>query len=321
MKRIIKLVPLAGILAVAAIGGTFAYFNQTHTKVNEFTTGTYDTVLVEDFRPEDGENWKPGAMVNKDVTVKNYGTLPVVVRVKFQEIWVRRADGRMLYDVDTTLQKEKSGTGITPDARNKFENIYQGDPGDGNVGTEVDDSVVHKIMDPDQLWVYNPADGYYYYTLVLPGKTGDGEAPETAKILDGVKLDENIDMGAYVQRKYYACTEGEEPPEKDSSDWIEFDKDETGENGYVTTARMAEILQGQGKKITFLMASPELKEEGLGGYRDADYTLRVTAQTVQATDGAVAGLFGDMETFRGLGCQWDLLREDALYQGDAAIRQ
>lgn len=319
MKRIIKLIPLAGVLVVSAIGGTFAYFNQTHTKVNEFTTGTYDTVLVEDFHPEDGENWKPGATVNKDVTVKNEGTLPVVVRVKFQETWVRRQDSQKLYDVDTTLQREMLGAGTTPDARNKFENIYQGDPGDGNAGTQVDDSVVHKIMDPDQLWVYNPADGYYYYKLVLPGKTEGGRAPETAKLLDAVKLDENIDMGAYIERKYYACTEGEEPPANDSSDWIEFDKDEAGANGYVTTAQMAEIVQGRGQKITFLKAAPELKEEGLGGYRDADYTLRVTAQTVQATDGAVAGLFGDIGALKALGCQWDLLSEDALYQGDTAI--
>lgn len=318
MKRIIKIIPLGGILAVAGIGGTFAYFNQTHTKTNEFTTGTYDTVLVEDFRPEDGENWKPGATVNKDVTVKNEGTLPVVVRVKFQETWVRRSDSFKLYDVDTTLQKEKTGLGATPDARNKFENVYQQDPGDGNAGTEIDDSVVHKIMDPDQLWIYNPADGYYYYKQILPGKQEGGEAPETARILDGVRLDENIDMGAYIERKYYACTESEEPPAKDSSDWVEFEKDETTANGYVTTAEMAEIVQRQGKKITFLKASPELKGEELGGYRDADYTLRVTAQTVQATDGAVAGLFGDIGTFKALGCQWELMSEDTLYQGDAA---
>ena len=75
MKRMSRLLALAGILGIAGVGGTFAYFNQSDSKKNIFNTGTYDTKLEEDFRPKDGENWKPGSTVNKDVTVKNNGSL------------------------------------------------------------------------------------------------------------------------------------------------------------------------------------------------------------------------------------------------------
>ena len=77
-----KVIAVAAMLAVAGIGGTFAYFNQTLTAANIFDTGKYDTELVEEFKPSEGENWGPGTSVNKDVTIRNTGTLPVVVRVK-----------------------------------------------------------------------------------------------------------------------------------------------------------------------------------------------------------------------------------------------
>lgn len=321
MKRMSRLLALAGILGIAGVGGTFAYFNQSDTKKNIFNTGTYDTKLEEDFRPKDGENWKPGSTVNKDVTVKNNGSLPVVVRVKFREIWARTLDGKMetLYDVDTTLQKEMLGSDSTSRARNKFENVYQDNASDGLVGSDRDDSVVHKIMDPDSMWVYNAKDGYYYYKAVLPGKKGNSKAPETTKILDAIQLDENADMGSYTEKKYYAVTKGKDAPEKGSKDWIEFDKDSSSATGYVSTAEMAKRVSEGGNEITFLKACPVLIDNTLSGYQEADYTLRISAQTVQATDGAVQAIFGNLQEFSDLGCQWDLLSEDALYRADEPI--
>ena len=74
-----KVIAVAAMLAVAGIGGTFAYFNQTLTAANIFDTGKYDTELVEEFKPSEGENWGPGTSVNKDVTPlrKRSGRLPL----------------------------------------------------------------------------------------------------------------------------------------------------------------------------------------------------------------------------------------------------
>lgn len=84
---------LAGVLAVCAVGGTMAYFNQTMEAENVFDTGKYGSTMVEDFKPSEGQNWEPGATVNKVVKVVNTGNLPVVVRVKMDEKWID-PDGR-----------------------------------------------------------------------------------------------------------------------------------------------------------------------------------------------------------------------------------
>lgn len=310
MKGKKQVAALAAIVAVAGIGGTFAYFNQTLTAHNTFDTGKYDTELVEKFKPSDGENWEPGSEVNKDVTVQNTGTLPVVVRVKFEEIWERERDKEKetIYQMDTTKNKDKIAVGTPSEARNKFENVYQGDPDDGLASVDADDSVVFKKMIPDGGWVYNSADGYYYYQQVLPGiktdeTTGKETIAETTKLLDSVTLAENADMGRYKETKYYALTE-ERP--QDSGNWIEFEKiDEE----YLSTREMNAQLKAENKgEITYMKSVTE-QLEGLKGYSEADYTLIVTAQTVQATAKAVESAFGKLD-LNALGLNWTLISED-----------
>lgn len=339
MKNMIKVVSLAGIIAIAGIGGTFAYFNQTDRAVNEFWTGTYDMELVEEFKPKEGENWEPGTSVNKDVHVENQGSLPVVVRVKFGERWTARADSeegrRQLYYMDTQEIAEANlpATATSSDAvpmtdrglnnpdpaegvKNKFESVYQADPNDGKTGESADDSVVHKKMDPENKWVYNPRDGYYYYTEVLAGKTKDGIVDRTTLILDEVTLDENVDMGSFTEMKYFR-SEG-------SDAWTEFDKDpETGK--YYPIEKLVDDLKEKNIEIAQMKATPVMDEEDgipLSGYRDADYVLTVTAQTVQATDGAVTSIFGlDAEMQSILGLEWNLAKESDVRLGDEPVQQ
>ena len=110
--------PLAGIAAVFAVGGSLAYFNQDLEAVNVLKAGKFDTEIVEEFRPEEGKDWKPGTTVNKDFAVKNSGDVPMVVRVSFQETWVK--DGKAYVTIDTT-RKEAGHDG----ANNKFESVWQ----------------------------------------------------------------------------------------------------------------------------------------------------------------------------------------------------
>lgn len=325
MKMKKGIIAAAAVVAVAAIGGTFAYFNQTLSATNMFDTGTYDTELVEKFKPTDGENWEPGTNVNKDVTVTNTGSLPVVVRVKFAEEWINKDSGEVLYTMDTTVDKDKLAVGSPADANNKFENVYQGDDGDGITGADVDDSVVFKQMNPDGGWVYNPADGYYYYTKKLAGMTKDADGAdvvdETTRLLDGVTLAENVDMGSYKETRYYATTE--ERPGDGSEDWIEFEKN--GED-YVSTREMNELVKAEGGFITYMKSITDLTSPELSGYSNADYTLTVTAQTVQATNGAVQASFSEdtLEHLFELGCEWaDPARsaEDGGLVNEAEIRE
>lgn len=79
MKRraLIRYTAAAAILsaaAVAGVGSTIAYFTESSTKVNSFTTGDLDLGLREpEWEPDgqDGENMYPGYTVYKNPTVKN----------------------------------------------------------------------------------------------------------------------------------------------------------------------------------------------------------------------------------------------------------
>lgn len=310
-----KLAALGGLAAVFAAGGTLAYFNQTMGRTNIFDTGDYHTVLVEEFKPEDGENWEPGATINKDITVKNTGTVPVAVRVTFQEKWETKAregqERTLLYEADMIRDRGRFAD-PAPVGENKLVNVYQGNAGDGLTGVEADDSVVHKEIDPLDMWVYNPADGYYYYKEVVPGRSDDGTVYESAKILDSITLDRQVDMGEFLEVRYY--TKEAERPRDDSDRWIPFAT-------YSQAQRKAEEGQSKSTKLT-----PEqrewLQEEeatylksstiktGNNGYSSADYTLTATIQTVQATQSAINAVFGENSTFvPPKGCRWELSSE------------
>ncbi len=324
MRSRMKITAMAGLLAASLIGGTFAYFTQTDSVKNRFHSGIYETELTERFHPGDGENWEPGARVSKEVWVENTGALPVVVRVKFAEEWESRDDpGNPYYRVDTTdvLRRPEAPD---PAARNKFESVYQADPNDGLAGTDVDDSVVVKELNlgEDDRWVYRPEDGYYYYRDILPAYSeGSGEYPATQKLLESVTLADDTDMGRYREVRYYSVTESGTKPAADDPDvWIRFDTDEaTGE--FVSAREMSRRLREKDPPQTiYFMKSQAEAEEGRPGYRDSDYTLLITAQTVQATDNAVWSLWGLSEgDIRALGCDWPLLSEDGLYSGDEAV--
>lgn len=264
MRKNKKIAGVAGLAAIMVIGGTFAYFNQTMTVTNPFDTGKYDTNVTEDFKPEDGNNWEPGAEVNKDVTVKNTGDYDVLVRVKLTEKWVNKT---------TSNTVAENTTGLKGDAS-------QVDAKDGL--TKGDYSVVEKTLNGND-WVYNDADGYWYYKTNLKAKT------DTGKFLDAVKLMENADMGKYTVKNYYTVSETR-PTENDisendpSSHWVEYE----GTMPEGTTHTLA---------VTTL-------DQNASGYANSDYTLTITAQTVQATDAAMKDAFG--LTAQPTGCNWNL---------------
>lgn len=261
MKDRKKLLVAAGIALVIVIGGTFAYFNQTLSVENPFDTGKYDSVLKEDFSPSGGKNWEPGGEVNKDIEVKNTGDYDLIARVKFDEKWVNKDDG--------SITKENKGMDKT---------TGQVNANDGK--TEGDDSVVIKNLLDDN-WVYNAADGYWYYKSNLKAHS------TTGKFLDSVKLLEDADMGKYYVTKYYTKAETEPEDTAIGSDpetqWVVY-KDAVPE----------------GSKHTMTKTS---QDPDAPGYGNANYTLTITAETVQATKAAVKSAFG-LETLGG--CTWTL---------------
>ena len=85
MKNKKILVAILALVLVGVIGGTVAYYTSTATFNNEFTTGTYSTIITEEF--ESPDNWTPGTTTSKKINVTNDGRVEVAVRAKIEESW------------------------------------------------------------------------------------------------------------------------------------------------------------------------------------------------------------------------------------------
>lgn len=273
---------LAGIAAVFAVGGSLAYFNQDLEAVNVLKSGDFDTEIVEEFRPEDGKDWKPGTTVNKDFAVKNSGDVPMVVRVSFQETW-EKDDGAYV-TIDTTEKEEGHG-----EADNKFESVWQEEPTDGL--TDKDDSVVEKTLNLGKEWVYS--DGYYYYTKTLPA------GATTEYLLDDVTLSKDADLGKITVVKKYSTNPDKTVPEED---WIPFPADEAGNP--ISESELSRQLKEDGKTL-YHMRSDIVTDENFRGYSDTAYNLTIKAHTVQATEDAVKAVFGEEALQHASDENWD----------------
>ena len=250
-----KKLGLLGLGAVALVGGTFAYFTQTATIDNPFDTAKYGTVVYEDFKPQDGNDWQPGAEVNKDLYVTNTGDRAVVVRVKFEDFWKRN---------DAQFHAATPGEAMT---------VYQEDLYDGL--TDGDKSVVHKYFANTDKWSTLQEDGYYYYLTKLEA------GADTDKFLDSVRLDAETDMGKFMTQYYY--TTAAKMPKINPDDMSAWEK-----AGEPQPATASQITPPEDATFTAGVTKPE---ESARGYSEADYVLRITVETVQATDKAVATVF------------------------------
>ena len=259
MKMNKKAAALGGLAAVAVVGGTWAYFNQTAAITNPFSTGRYGGSIVESFNPSEGDNWQPGATVDKEVVAENTGNSPLLVRVKMAETWSRN-DQNMI-----AINSEKQ-----PD----FTAVKQANAEDGLV--EGDQTVVWKNLAENDAWTQGE-DGYWYFCDKLEG----GEA--TVNLLNSIKLDEKTDMGLIANKYYYIAVEkGADEPDFNADTWNEM-KATTEEEAQ---KELAEIAEGQTDK-DFYMTLETKTDENAKGYSDAGYTLNITTEAVQATPDAV----------------------------------
>lgn len=243
---------LAALLIASMIAGTAAYLTQSQTAVNEFRTGKYSTKLVEKFTsPKD---WQPGIETNKDVKVRNEGTVPVFASITLHQSWVRRAN---VYDADGKIVLPKKG--------DAFGNTFAGPDGEEYAalmlwGADVvllssDEPqsvrlglpVVSSVKQAAGKWLLlseTPDDNgnltFYYMGVLKGGKT-------TPLLLDGVKMNPEIQASTIFQSTKW---------DKAAQKWI--------------TTRI---------------------ENPTWDYQNARFTLRVTMYTVQATSAAMKEMF------------------------------
>lgn len=275
MKR--KIAALGGLAALAAVGGTWAYFNQTAAITNPFhTEGGYETSVIEHFNPADGQEWKPGVTVDKDVIASNTGDADVLVRVKMDEVWNRQVGG----DMEVLNNFDSSQTA--------FLNPSQLDSTDGKVAG--DNTVVEKEINNTD-WEFNEIDGYWYY------KTRLAAHKSTESLLKSVTLLDDLDMGKYEDTFAY-CTTAKKDDDLTDVTWTEVANEEA-------LIEAGEEAKADG--LAFHVKKGRSLDETAMGYADANYGLTITIEFVQPTKDAVVDAWG-ADALRGVG---DLL--DGVY--------
>ena len=179
MRPVTRKTALAGAAALAVIGTTLAYYNQTLEVKNELGTKRYSSELVEKFTPDDGI--EPGSEINKDVAVKNTGDYDLVARIRYEDIW----DGEEQPSTSGTLANKAYVTGDT---------ILTYGP-----------EKVAKLLDATEGTKWElAADGYYYCKEIIP-------AGGSVKFLDKLIVDPQLDMVGEAQVTYHYTRSETEP--------------------------------------------------------------------------------------------------------------
>ena len=289
MKMNKKLTAVAGLGALAFVGGSFAYYFESAALDNPLSTGKFSTQLVEDFTPPT-DDMKPGVNWEKEVGAQNTGDYPVLVRIKMDEKWVRKGASDAYKELHSVADygkfnvvKDKTGTypamTVTAD---------QADDNDG-VTPKEDKTVVYKnLLSGD--WV-DGGDGYWYWNGVLE-KKGSGK-DKTTPLMNGLVMATNIDLGDYTTSEQYVILADtyEEVPETlpDGAAWIDMATVtvDTNQDGVVD---VRDITIPEGRKL-FRKSESKLNES-LQGYADSNYTLTITSEFVQATKDAAEAQWG-----------------------------
>lgn len=255
MKKSKKLAALAGLLALTVVAGTFAYFSKEMAINNPFATKKYGGETIEKFTPE--LNWEPGGQVTKEVQAKNTGNYPLYVRVKFDETW-ERGEG----ESKKTIQSLSSVT-ETADSSTKNTAFFPASV-DADVSSALTNnaSSVYKHLVNTSDWL-DQGDGWFYYkTELAPGAM-------TSQLMDYVTLCKKANMGKYDVTTLYALVD-----ENTTADRL-------SDSDYTAT----EPTKVPAGKVMYQKVVTKLDDSN-AGLADADYTLTITTQLLQADPNA-----------------------------------
>ncbi len=280
-RRKASVIATCCIIAMAVIGGSFAYWNYMSEIKNPFDTQKYGSTVTENFSPADGENWQPGAEVNKDVTAVNTGDVDIIVRARLDETWT--------YKGEAVAYKNSADPGTGYDAYT----VNQADASDGL--TAADKSVVTKNFSGSANWIA-AADGWYYYKVNLAGgATSD-------KWLDSVELIDDLDVGNLVTKYYVSASNDPDP-----SLWVWYEYAGSMPSYIDAAGNPCAAGDVGAQKVLHNKADTGYGTPAQKGYSDSNYELKLTVQTVQATQEALDAVFGGGVHFAApAGTSWTL---------------
>lgn len=292
----------AGVLAVTLVAATFAYYTSNASVDNLLHTSDYGWRTVEEFTPE--QTMQPGSKITKDVRVENTGGSDLVVRVKMEEKWVYDGEAAPFITLDSSNDAFHSVVfdgGVNP---NTYTATQAGDSGATDGLTAGDESVMYKQFSNSPDWTLGE-DGYWYYTKLL----GQGET--TDSLLEAVIMATNADMGLYQNNDVlYSVTSVNIINDLEAA--VEaaqtaYDQNPTTENMEALTQAKSALESGYAwttskpedvSTITYMQRENALQQNAKG-YANADYTLTITTEVVQATTEAVASEWGALPNAKG----------------------
>ncbi len=164
MKNKKSLAAIAILLAVAVVGGTFAYFQFSEQFDNLFHVGSSEVSFTETFDPP--RDWTPCTETPKVLTVDNTSGFAVNARVLVTERW-DKLDSNGEVDSSVTLPLTVNNQSM---------------------------AIIHFANPSD--WVQNATDGYYYYQ----GDIASGSS--SSQFIDYVTFNCNAGND-YNQAKYH----------------------------------------------------------------------------------------------------------------------
>ena len=246
---------LAGIAAVAVIGGTWAYWSQDLTATNEFETGKFDSDIVEQFTPPAVGEWLPGVTTEKNVKVTNSGDVDMALVAEITQEWNREGE---------SLPIRFAAPDPSPITRG-YENAAVINWGENTAMHDITaiDSVAEEAREmgitasvsslgdseaKDKWVLVDVSDDYSKLLFVYNGIVPAGE--ETPELLNSVTLNSKIE--SWVSEKNYFYDENGEQQVEEKG-WMEVN------------------------------------------YEDAQYTMDIHVNTVQATGDAIREIFSQYE--------------------------
>ena len=274
---------LAALAAVAVIGGTWAYWNQDLSAVNEFETGKYDTDITETFTPPAPGEWVPGVEVEKKVTVTNKGDVKLAALATVNQVWVRTED---VIDTDD----EKEGEPIPPKAGEYFDLMFQN--GDAMEYA----SIVSWGSEVVALESVKDAAAGMGITATVSGLDDTAAAGKwvmvnamNTKDTDGKETNSDGKGFSDVQFIYNGIVEAEGTDGKDATPLLlEGATLNKAINTTITAKKTTTSVDDNGNTVT----RTETTKNAAFGYDSAKYTMTINATTVQATKSAIEDIFG-----------------------------
>ena len=162
-KRTIMILIL--VLTIGIVGLTLAYFSNSSTVNNIFTTQPYGTTVTENFTSP--SNWLPGQEVDKTVVATNTGNVDEAVRISLSESWTTANHGALNGWITST------GT--------KSSHLPENEP-------STDERVAIINFDNASDWTYN--NGYYYYNYKLSPTESTSSLIKSVTFNSKTKLDD-----------------------------------------------------------------------------------------------------------------------------------